>query len=263
LGGSRHELALAISADSAGNAYVCGFTASSDFPTTNAVQAELASCSPTNFSCSDAFVVKLNAAGAIVYSTYLGGVERDEVSGIAADAAGNAYVAGTTDSRDFPITRTVESTGNPVHCADALRFQGCSDAFVVKLNPAGELVYSTYVGGGRKDRASAIAVDTDGNAYTTGATATEGPGFAGAFVAKLNAGGSHVFSTFFGPEIPEERETEGNAIALDATGRLYVTGTINGGVVSATFIVAFHASGMPLEPAIAPIIPGRVAPVAH
>jgi hypothetical protein len=192
LGGSRDEQALAISADSAGNAYVGGFTASIDFPTTNPLQAELASCSPTNLTCSDAFIVKLNTSGAIVYSTYLGGIERDEVNGIAIDAAGNAYVAGIT-ATDFPTAKAFQlSSGNPSNCGD------CAGAFVAKLNPAGESVYSTYVSGSRQDRASAIAVDTDGNAYVTGGAATpanspQTPGATGAFVAKLNAGGSLCF----------------------------------------------------------------------
>lgn len=96
-----YDFGYGIAVDSAGNAYVTGITLSTDFPTTaNPVQATYA-------GGSDAFVVKLNAAGsALVYSTYLGGLT-DWGFGIAVDSAGSAYVTGYTESTNFP-------TANPL-----------------------------------------------------------------------------------------------------------------------------------------------------
>src|SRR2546422_244520 len=110
----------------------------------------------------DAFVTKLNAAGsALVYSTYLGGSGDDESFGIAVDALGNAYVAGFTDSSNFPTTALAFRTTS----------RGGGDAFVTKLNATGSaLVYSTYLGGSDLDAALGIAVDGLGNAYVTGLT---------------------------------------------------------------------------------------------
>ena len=103
--------------DSAGNAYVTGNTASSDFPTASAYQASLS-------SGSDAFVTKLNTSGsALVYSTYLGGGNGDIARAIAVDSTGNAYVTGNTISTNFP-------TANPFQAS----FGGVHDAFVAKIS---------------------------------------------------------------------------------------------------------------------------------
>src|SRR4029077_1139456 len=111
----------------------------------------------------DVFVAKLNSAGsALVYSTYLGGSDNDIGNRIAVDALGNAYVTGTTSSSDFP-------TVNALYPA----LRGVADAFVAKLSPSGSaLIYSTYLGGSDSESGYAIAVDSSGNAYVTGQTAS-------------------------------------------------------------------------------------------
>jgi hypothetical protein len=216
-----------IAVDSAGNAYVTGFTESSDFPTVNPLQATCVLL-PTEFigleACSTAFVAKLNPAGnALVYSTYLGGNGGDGGYGIAADSAGNAYVTGYTGSTDFPIANPLQPS-----------YGGGQDAFVAKLNPAGSaLVYSTYLGGSGEDYAQGIAVDAAGNAYVTGITASInfpaatppticgncGSNNNGAFVAKLNpAGSALVYVTLLGPATP-------SSVAVDPAGNAYVTGS--------------------------------------
>lgn len=157
------DTAYAIALDSLGNAYVTGRTDSTDFPTTpGAIQR-------TRKSLPDAFVTKLNATGtALVYSTYLGGSSADEGIGIAADAAGNAYVTGYTSSADFPVTAGALQTELGRDSRVPLVMH---DAFVTKINTDGSaLIYSTYLGGFRFDIGSAIAVDAEGNAYVGGAT---------------------------------------------------------------------------------------------
>jgi len=160
LGGSDFDMAVGIAVDSSGNAYVTGWTQSTDFPTVNPLQT-------SNDGNGDAFVAKLNPAGsALVYSTYLGGSGSDQGTGIAADTAGNAYVTGGTSSTDFP-------TFNPLQGACASCANGPSDAFVAELNAAGSaLVYSTYLGGSGGDQGLGIAVDAAGNAYVTGTTSS-------------------------------------------------------------------------------------------
>ncbi|HEX8145226.1 MAG TPA: SBBP repeat-containing protein, partial [Pyrinomonadaceae bacterium] len=143
-GGSGSEQVRDIAVDAAGNAYMCGETSSTNFPTVNAFDA---SFNPGNSATdSDAFVAKLNAAGtALVYSTYLGGTGTDVnlsgadiCYGITVDSGGNAYVTGQTRSTNFP-------TANPIQ---ATYGGGLSEGFLTKLNAAGNaLVYSTYLGG--------------------------------------------------------------------------------------------------------------------
>ncbi len=152
LGGSANDYAEGIALDGSGNAYLTGYTISSDLPTTNAMQA-------SNAGIWDAFVTKINATGsALVYSTYLGGSGVCFGHGIAVDSMGNAYVTGETNSADFP-------TANPIQAASTNSF----DVFVSKINANGlALDYSTYLGGINYDYAKGIAVDGNGNAYITG-----------------------------------------------------------------------------------------------
>jgi hypothetical protein len=183
LGGSLGDSGSGIAVDSSGNAYITGGTYSTDFPTMHPLQRTCDGCPTYN----DAFVAKFNATGsALVYSTYLGGSNSNIGSGIAVDRWGNAYVTGFTDSTDFPTMNPLQAT-----------FGGDQDIFVAEINPTGSaLVYSTYLGGSKSDIGSGIAVDSSGNAYVTGYTAspnfpTMNPlqpalgGLANAFVAKI------------------------------------------------------------------------------
>jgi len=245
LGGSVSEDGNGIAVDSAGDVYVTGATASPDFPVTaNAFQSTLR-------GGSNAFVAKLDptASGAaqLLYSTYLGGsgsaysYGSDHGNGIAVDSAGNAYIVGSTDSNDFPVTPNAFQSA----CTSPV---GCHGAFVAKIDPsasgAASLLYSTYLSGSdseQNDDGFGIAVDSSGNAYITGATGSRdfpitpnafertcgecGTGQYYAFVAKLNpqASGkaSLLYSTFFGGTIDQIR----SAIAVDSSGNAYVTGT--------------------------------------
>ncbi len=221
LGGSGPDYGYGIAVDSLGNAYVTGYTDSTNFPTANPLQA-VSGGSGAIFT-GDVFVAKLNPAGsALVYSTYLGGSGDDVGYGIAVDSLGNAYVTGYTTSTNFP-------TASPLQAA----YGGSGNAFVAKLNPSGSaLVYSTYLGGSDNDSGQGIAVDSSGNAYVSGYTQSSRfpiaiplqaglSGLEDAFVAKLNSSGSAlVYSTYLGGSSYDA----GSGIAVDSAGNAYVTG---------------------------------------
>jgi hypothetical protein len=216
LGGTGFEAGISIAVDSTGNAYVTGFTESTNFPIANALQS-------TFGPPADAFVTKLNAAGsALVYSTFLGGIGQDQGESIAVDSAGNTFVTGYTHSNDFPTLNALQGTPG-----------GDRDAFVTKLNAAGSaLVYSTYLGGSDLDVSESMAVDSAGNAYLTGMTHSANfptanalqsalGGLADSFVTKLNATGSAlVYSTYLGGN----EHDVGYGIAVDPAGNASVTG---------------------------------------
>jgi hypothetical protein len=254
LGGSGYDSGSSIAVDSFGNAYVTGYTNSTNFPTANALQPAYGG------GIYDAFVAKLNAAGsALVYSTYLGGSVEDRGQGIAVDSSGNAYVTGCTNSTNFPTASPLQANSG-----------GGRDAFVAKLNAVGSaLVYSTYLGGSGDDRGNGIAADSSGNAYVTGGItsanfptagplqATNGGGVGwDAFVSKLNAAGSAlVYSTYLGGD----GEDSGDGIAVDSSGNAHVTGytyssnfptasplqaTLSG--VSDAFVAKLNAAGSAL-----------------
>ena len=153
-GGSFNDYAEAIALDSNRNAYITGYTISTDLPIQMPIQA-------SNAGIWDAFVTKIDASGsALLYSTYLGGSGICFGHGIAVDAMGNAYVTGETNSTDFP-------TINPIQASNTNSY----DVFISKINANGmALDYSTYLGGDHYDYAKGIAVDADGNAFITGYT---------------------------------------------------------------------------------------------
>ncbi|WP_051382704.1 SBBP repeat-containing protein [Gloeobacter kilaueensis] len=217
LGGSNNDYPAALRIDGSGNAYVVGYTNSTNFPVANALRSTLA-------GNNDAFVSKLNASGsALVYSTYLGGSSNDIATGLAVASSGNLYVTGYTLSSDFPLLKPLQSVYGG----------GAYDAFVTKFNAAGNtLAYSTYLGGSGTDFASGIAVDSKGNAYLTGYTTSSNFPVVGAFqpslkggfdgfVSKLNAAGSALaYSTYLGGS----KGDFSTAIAVGSSGDIFVTG---------------------------------------
>ncbi len=234
IGGARSEEGRGIAVDAAGNAYVTGFTDSSEatFPVT-------AGPDVTYNAGRDAFVAKVNAAGtALVYAGYIGGSGDDSGNGIAVDGAGNAYITGATNSSEatFPVT-----------VGPDLTYNGGFDAFVAKVNAAGTaLIYAGYIGGAGGDLGTGIAVDAAGNAYVTGFTdsseatfpVTAGPdvtynGGVDAFVAKVNSAGTAlVYAGYIGGSDFDA----GYGIAVDGAGNAYITGVTNSS--EATFPVA-------------------------
>ena len=240
VGGGGQDAAWDVAVDSSGNAYVVGQTSTANFPTLNPLQGTTSAGTPYSgaglLGTTDAFVTKLDPTGEnYIYWTYLGGGSGDIGLGIDLDSSGRAYIAGTTNSFDFPLV-------NPMQGAAADNFEG----FVARLNAAGDnLDYSTYLGGlGLEDRL-AIAVQAD-NAYVTGRTrsanfptsaiplqannayqpnnASVGPNFFDdVFVTRLDGNGAMVYSTYLGGE----KNESGRSIAVDDLGNAYVTGETN------------------------------------
>jgi hypothetical protein len=221
LGGSRSDSGTSIAVDTAGNAYVTGTTASTDFPLVNAMNPHL----------TGAFVTKFAADGSsLVYSTFIGGTGGERGQGIAVDSAGDAYVIGITNSVDFPTVNPVQS-----------KYGGKGDAFIAELNPTGSaFVYSTFLGGSGSDTGWSIAIDPAGNTYATGFTySTDFPtvgaiqpslsgGASAGFVAKISAGGSALtYSTYL-------NYVNGRGIAADESGDAYVTGSAGNGFTTTT-----------------------------
>ena len=219
VGGTDSDEARGIAIDGSGNAYVTGFTRSTDLPTTDgAFQTDLS-------QHYDAFVLKLGSAGtSLDHCTYLGGTGSDYAYGIAVDGNGSAYITGRTDSANYPTTSGSYST----------TYNANRDVFVTKLGHNGTyLEFSTFVGGSEFDTGLDVALDSVGSAYvvgytessdfptTGGAFDTSFNGATDAFAFKLNRNGtSLVYSTFIGGTSYDYA----NAVAVDSDGCAYVAG---------------------------------------
>ena len=225
LGGGATDRGSSVKIDNAGNAYMVGYTSSQDFPTESAFQNSLA-------GSFDVFVARIdtNASGiaSLVFCSYLGGSSDDKGYGLALDSGNNVYVAGQTSSTDFPLL-------NPAQAARG----GSFDAFVAGISSSGTKLYATYLGGTGDDRATGIAVNSAGNAYVTGFTAStnfptaiplqlSNGGGTDTFVAKLNSSGNGLlYSTYLGGSANENftsTTTFSGNIAVDSGGIAYVTG---------------------------------------
>lgn len=247
LAGGAEDRGEGIAVDAAGSAYVTGWTLSGNFPTTAGAWDRICQSCLQATPQSDGFVVKLSPTGAArTYATFLGGGHIDRGRAIAVDAAGAAYVAGGTDSTDYPTTPGAYDTS----CNSCVAFpSSLADAVVTKLNAAGSgLVYSTFLSGTNFANASGIAIDATGAAYVAGYTCSlDFPtlypvqptlrGCYDAFVTKLKpAGAALAYSTYLGGTQVEFAP----AIALDALHSAYVTG-------STTSTVGFPLAG-PFQP---------------
>ncbi|HWY58881.1 MAG TPA: SBBP repeat-containing protein [Terriglobales bacterium] len=228
LGGSNDNFGNAIAVDKSGHAYVTGATTSVDFPTTSgAFETTYQGDNGSGYQSviGDVFVTKFNRSGSgVIYSTYIGGSGGDSAYGIALDTKGNVYLTGATNSSNFPVTPGVYQ---PICC-------GLNDVFVSKLSPSGsKLIYSTHFGvSGEGIRGFSIAVSTNGSVFVTGNAGPGFPttpgafqkvctGFTNGYVFKLNPRASAAeYSTFLGGSSVDF----GESIAIDTSGRAYVTG---------------------------------------
>ena len=258
IGGHAYDYATAIAADALGNAYVTGYTFSTNFPRLNSVQPGLR-------GVPDCFVFKLDASGTtLLYSSLVGGGSFDAPSGIAVAAGGEVVIAGQTYSSDFPTT----PGGSPVQ---GLGEQFYSDAFVTRLGSSGSnLIFSTCLGGASYDYAAKVRLDADGNAFVAGSTrsddfptttnayqrflgGSEPGGFTpdDVFLTKLNPLGAIVYSTLCGGADSETLYD----LAVDQLGRAYIAG----GAGSIAFLAGRNISPgfpqMPVEYPPQPFIP--------
>ena len=218
LGGSGEEMALGLAVDDQGDMFVTGQTSSPDFPTTDG---------STGDGIPHAFVAELDPTGAyLVFATYLGGSGFDRGNAIALDSSGAVYVAGRTNSRNFPRL-------HPLPYGRTYP-GGMFSAFVTRLSATGDsLVYSTYLGGSGNDDALGIAVNAQNQAYVVGGTSSDDfPTTPNAFqyeeigtvafLARINAADSNLlYCSYLGGNASSQRA---NGVALDAAGNVYVTG---------------------------------------
>lgn len=226
LGGAGEDFTKCIQLDGAGNAYLAGFTSSTDFPVTAGAY------DTTPNGQYDVYAAKLNATGtALIYSTFIGGTDFDRAYGLGLDGSLNAYVAGYTYSADYPATAGAFDTTH----------NGKKDAILSKLNSTGtELIFSTFLGGNEGEQALCCTVDGSGNAYVAGLTPSAnfpvtagafdttygGAGFlhkwGDAYVTKFNSTGSALlYSTYLGGS----GDDVALGIDLDSQGNACVTGT--------------------------------------
>lgn len=235
LGGAAHEAALAMAVDAAGAVHLTGFTASTNFPTRNPLQAAPAGEPDPTLGAPplDAFVAKLTPDGAdLEYSTFFGGSGTDEGIGLAVDGAGRVLVTGLTDSTNLPLARPLQSVPG-----------GGRDAFVARLSADGtSLLFSSYLGGTNADHGTGVAVDGLGRWWVTGVTqstnfptvhpiqprindpsglATNVNTLPDAFVCRFSASDELTFATFLGGTFTDAAAR----IAADAEGNAYVVGT--------------------------------------
>jgi hypothetical protein len=242
LGGNNYDQPAGIAIDDLGEAMVGGYTQSQNFPVSNAYQAT-AQANQGGIYGTYGFLTKFSADGSsLVYSTYFAGNSNVEEGGccwvspfntinsVAADANGNAYVTGATNTYNFPVTSGSYSTTNTTQ-------QNATVAFVSKFNSAGGLDYSTYFydSSGYTVSTAAIAVDGSGSAYVTGSAysdttfpvtstsicdpGTQGSACGNAFVSKFNPTASALsYSTFLGAN----NDATPQSITLDANNDAYV-----------------------------------------
>jgi len=221
-GGSSNEEIATVVVDATGNVYVSGSTSSADFPKTVSTLPSL--------GATDVFISKFDPAGHLIFSTTFGGSAFDRPNSMAVDAAGNIVIVGDTTSTDLPVVNPIQSSFHFGICGE---FGGiCGDAFIVKIDPAGQRVlFGTYLGNTRSDSAMDVALDNAGNIYVSGTT--ESPSIEGvtplrqfggardAFVARIpSAGGALTYFTYLGGS----QDESGSGIAVDSAGNAYVTG---------------------------------------
>jgi hypothetical protein len=227
IGGSLADTVSDIDADPEGNAYITGEVNSLDFPVPNSRQAS---------DESGIYVSKISPDGqTILFNTFLDGSRPDGefATSIAVSPTGDVFIAGSVDSKDYPTTPTSFQPNKSI-CVPGLQCVFNSEVVVTRLNPNGNIIYSTYLGGAKEDIAGGIAVDSAGRAYVTGFTTSasgfpkknEFQGFGvlygeDVFVTVFNPEGTDIiYSTGFGGNSLDESK----GIAIDADQNVYITG---------------------------------------
>ncbi len=236
LGGVAAEAAIGLAVDAVGNAYIAGYTDSTNFPTRFPIQASIAGTAGSDpVPSNDAFVAKLDATGSnLLFSTFYGGTQREVAYGIALDASANIYVVGQTASTNLPTLNTTNTT-----------LSGTADGFVLKLDATGSnAVYAMYLGGAGNEEARDVVVNAAGNPLVTGYTSstnfpvttnavqrflnqsTNITSFEDAFVVELAlTAGAVSYGTFLGGTNVDYALR----MALDPSGAVYIAGWTQSG----------------------------------
>ncbi len=222
IGGSNDDNAYALAIDSSGNIFVAGRTWSTDYPiTAGAYDISF------NGASSDVFVSKLNAGLTnLLSSTFIGGDSDDVAEALVIDSSGNIFVAGWTSSVNYPTTAGAYDT----------TFNGGSrDVFVSRLdNDLTDLLASTFIGGSFDDYAYALAIDSSGNVFITGAAySSDYPTTSGAYDTSYNGGSRDIFISRLDNDLTDLLASTfigGNdydyayALAIDSSGNVFITG---------------------------------------
>jgi len=203
-GGPSFEVGFGIAIDSGGYIYITGYTTS------------------YGAGISDTFIVKYNSSGTQLWNTTWGGLLVDIGSGIAIGSSGNIYITGYTDS---------SGAGN-------------RDAFIVKYDSSGTLLWNTTWGGPNNDGGKGIVIDSGGNIYITGFTNGNEVGNVYALIVKFDSSGTPLWNTTWGGLYGDE----GDGIAIDSGGNIYITGNTYsyGAGIADAFIVKYDSSGTQL-----------------
>lgn len=213
-GGSGYETSNACVSDFSGNVYLAGATASMNLPVSGT------SYQPTFAGSVDAFIVKLSNSGTRLWATYYGG-SSDEDGLCTLDPQGNLYIAGFTNSVDFPVSGAFQPSS-----------AGGQDAFLLKLDSFGARLWATYYGGTSRDQGRVCTTDALGNVYFSGLTASVDFPVRGAvqpsangrfdsFLVKFTASGAPLWSTYFGGT----EDDVSWSCATDGLNNVYLTGT--------------------------------------
>jgi hypothetical protein len=212
-GGDLDDVLQDIQIDAGNNIVVAGYTRSSNFPVFNAFQSTLK-------GGTDGVVVKFNANGVPIWSTYLGGTSSDMLTRVAMDAAGDFIICGLSNSSDFPVFNASQATN-----------AGGYDGVIIKMSAGGARIWATYFGGTAYDNCGSLAVDGGGNIFAGGETLSTNlpvanalqPTNAGSqdlFIGKFDGNAVRIWATYYGGTLSE---VYGNA-ATDNAGDLYFVG---------------------------------------
>lgn len=230
-GGNGVDGFMAVEHDSNNNIYVTGYTTSTTFPIVD-IGGFYQGNYNDGLSYGDAFILKFDQMGAIVWSTYIGGDQDDQAYDIIIDGNGNPYIVGWTNSSDFPIQNAFQPTNN-----------GGTDGFVTKFDSDGNLLWSSFVGGSEMDRIHSVTFDTDQNVFLCGGTRSldfpvldagtyyqsvfsGGSGFGqdvggDGFILKMDANGVLLWGTYYGGSSADQA----SSIAIDQDDNVSIIGT--------------------------------------